>query len=774
MAKGKQSQKVSSADPKSLELKLDKATQDGWPVWSVRLDGTAAHLEEVERVVYVLPSTYASPVRAKTDRASGFRMKESGPGHFRLYAKAIRRDGREVPLELAVDVGDQEPERESRGLKAASESITGLEAFPAAASPRPPRPAERRRREPAHRRLRVYAFDPSLATRMEMAVINQVTLQVPWEPDLAPGPVGEYLEVVDYDPASGCYYAPVDLNNPTVLAEDGWAPSEGTPQFHQQMVYAVAMTAIRNFERALGRRALWSPHFVEDERGAWKGEYVPRLRIYPHALRQANAYYSPLKKALLFGYFPADASDPAGHLPGGMVFTCLSHDVVVHETTHALLDGLHRRFIEATNPDSLAFHEAFADICALFQHFSFPEVLKHQLGKTQGDLTRQNLLGELAQQFGAATGLRGALRSAIGEVDKNGQWRPLKPVAGEYLKVREPHARGAILVAAVFDAFLSIYKSRVADLLRIATGGSGKLPEGQLHPDLVNRLASEASKSARHVLTMCIRALDYCPPFDLTFGEYLRGLITADSELVPDDNRGYRVAVIEAFRQRGIYPTDVRALSEESLRWNAPTPEEMDRLRAVLPGPEVFREFASQWDLSSDREAVFNALQRFQARFHQHLRDRIWKVPGTAATMGLDPSIDSGKFEVHSMRPARRTGPDGEQITELIVEITQRQPVFFRDGRAVAETIWVPGRGKDANFWFRGGCTLLIDPETGDVRYAISKRITDGSRLRRQAEYVSKAGGSLRATYFGVPRRLEESEAFAMIHSGQLEGDADE
>ena len=275
---------------------------------------------------------------------------------------------------------------------------------------------------------------------MEVAVINQVTLQVPWEPDLTPGPVGEYLEVVDYDPASGCYYAPVDLNNPTVLAEDGWAPSEGTPQFHQQMVYAVAMTAIRNFERALGRRALWSPHFVEDERGAWKGEYVPRLRIYPHALRQANAYYSPLKKALLFGYFPADASDPAGHLPGGMVFTCLSHDVVVHETTHALLDGLHRRFIEATNPDSLAFHEAFADICALFQHFSFPEVLKHQLGKTQGDLTRQNLLGELAQQFGAATGLRGALRSAIGEVDENGQWRPLKPVAGEYLKVREPHA----------------------------------------------------------------------------------------------------------------------------------------------------------------------------------------------------------------------------------------------------------------------------------------------------------------------------------------------
>ena len=43
---------------------------------------------------------------------------------------------------------------------------------------------------------------------------------------------------------------------------------------------------------------------------------MQRLRIYPHALREANAYYSPTKKALLFGYFPAAVgTDGTGATP---------------------------------------------------------------------------------------------------------------------------------------------------------------------------------------------------------------------------------------------------------------------------------------------------------------------------------------------------------------------------------------------------------------------------------------------------------------------------
>lgn len=636
---------------------------------------------------------------------------------------------------------------------------------------------------PAFRRLRVYAFDPSLETQLENAVINQVTLKVPWERDelLHKGPVGEYLEVIDDDPASEDLHPPVDLNDPHLLAQDGLPPSEGNPQFHQQMVYAVAMTTIRNFERALGRLALWSPQYVERADGFWEPFYVPRLRIYPHALQEPNAYYSPHKKALLFGYFTAEASDPAHQMPGGTVFTCLSHDVIVHETTHALLDGLHRRFVEPTNPDSLAFHEAFADIVALFQHFSQADVLRHQIARTRGDLARRNVLGELAYQFGRATGTRGALRSAIGTIDVEGKWQPHDPRPCEYKSEKRPHHRGSHLVAAVFDAFLAIYNARIADLLRIASGGTGRLPDGHLHPDLVNRLADEAAKTSRHMLNMCIRALDYCPPIDLTFGEYLRALITADHDLVRDDDRGYRIAMIEAFRRRGIYPEDVRTLSEDSLRWHAPDDQEQSRLASLLPRPGVFRRLMPDWDLTCDRHTVFKQMVGFQQHLEKLLRERLQDPSMTEAfhILGLDPTLPAEELKVDSMRPARRIGPDEQSIVELVVEITQRLPGYWdardakdvyysRNGENGFEILrqFARAKGKDADFWVRGGCTILIDPDTANVRYAIVKNIRTTARFDRQADYLQDAGGSVRATYFGPARRLEETEAFAMLHRG--------
>jgi hypothetical protein len=367
--------------------------------------------------------------------------------------------------------------------------------------------------EPVTRNLRIFAFDPSVSARVDTAGIGEITIAISWEMNLQAGPIGEYIEVVDADPASGVFYKPVDLNDARLLAQNGLAPSESNPQFHQQMAYAVAMTTIGHFEQALGRVALWSSHRPSDS----EEQFVRRLRIYPHALRERNAFYSPDKKALLFGYFPVGVRD-ANNTPGTIVFSCLSHDIIAHETTHALLDGVHPRFNEPINPDVLAFHEAFADIVALFQHFSYPGILRDQIARTRGNLAGENLLGQLAQQFGKASGRGTALWDALGSVSPDtGKWTPHTPDARALDKTHEPHERGAILVAAVFGTFIKVYRAKTADLYRIASEGTGVLRDGDIHPDLANRLASEAARAARYILQMCIRGIDYCPPVGITF-----------------------------------------------------------------------------------------------------------------------------------------------------------------------------------------------------------------------------------------------------------------
>lgn len=624
---------------------------------------------------------------------------------------------------------------------------------------------------PPFRRLRGYAFDPSLSLRLETASINHTVFEAPWEDKLEPGPIGEYLEVVDYDPASACWYEPVDLNELEIVAQDGLAPSEGNPQFHQQMVYAAAMNTIRNFEHALGRQIFWAPHYDESRPSGRRDVFIKRLRLYPHALRAANAYYSPKKRAILFGYFPG---------PSGMVFSCLSHDIVAHETTHALLDGMHRRYVEDNHEDSLAFHEAFADLVALFEHFTFPEVLRHQIAHTRGDLGSPSLLGELAQQFGEATGRYGALRNAIGERGNDGVWRPIEPDPERLKTIFEPHARGAILVAAVFGAFLAANKRRVEDLIRLATAGTGVLPAGAIHPDLVARLADETNATARAFLNMCIRALDYCPPVDMTFGDYLRALITADFDMVPNDRYGYRIALIESFRRWGIMPRGLRTLSEEQVRWPFARIKDFEGWNALTDVADKLRPQISATLYIEDREKLFEELRGLREFSHDELersmsdsadtahRPEFSRVTGISLAKGLSGlSLKSNGmpyFEVHSLRPALRVSPEGTILKQLIMVVTQRRrvPVDSRD----------PSAG---SFNFRGGATLIFDlvGDTPSLRYAITRPIDSETRLEEIRAYWKCKGEdrlSLRGTYFTAAGtdsdREQESdeEPFCLLH----------
>lgn len=631
--------------------------------------------------------------------------------------------------------------------------------------------------QPAMRKLRVYALDPQASTLIETARVNHATVSIPWEErweeGVSPGPVNEYLEVIDVDPASDQLYQPVDLNHPHLLAQDGLTPSEGDPRFHQQMVFAVAMKTIKLFERALGRKIFWSPIWDGD-----KYRPVPKLRIYPHALREANAYYSPSKKALLFGYFKASLSDPGVNLPGGWVFTALSHDIVAHETTHAILDGLHRRYIESTSVDSLAFHEAFADIVALMMHFTLPEVVSSQLEARSGRLSERSWLTGLARQFGEATGRYAALREAID--DKNGDQLP-DPM--RLATLTEPHERGAILVAAIFDAFVTIYEQRTADLMRLFAGGEEN--PRPLAPELIARLTREAVKSADHVLRLCIRALDYLPPVDVHFGEFLRAIITADTDLVPDDPMHYRLAVIQAFRRRGILPDRCLSLAPDSLLWEAPIdPPAVDELLQfkyaahgkiaaqlrLTPQYQRSKAFAQS---EENRMLVWQWLMRSQASDPQWERTLgVWFMAREAAE-GIAGSLFPGMrgharqpaVEVHSVRTSRRAGPDGQDLRQLVIEITQRRRGFHsverqqeQDGEPLA-----PAESEDWDFIFRGGATLIIDLRDGSLRYVIRKRIDDAARLDAQRNFLQSGQAGLAMTYRG-PRK--QDNPFAMTHRG--------
>ncbi len=81
-------------------------------------------------------------------------------------------------------------------------------------------------KKPPFRKLRGYAFDPSLSLQSETVEFNHLTYKVEWEDLLkrkdgteATYPIGEYIEIVDYDPASGLFYPPVDLNDQYLLAQ---------------------------------------------------------------------------------------------------------------------------------------------------------------------------------------------------------------------------------------------------------------------------------------------------------------------------------------------------------------------------------------------------------------------------------------------------------------------------------------------------------------------------------------------------------------------------
>jgi hypothetical protein len=575
--------------------------------------------------------------------------------------------------------------------------------------------------DPLYRPLRIYTVDPS-ASRLEGAI---GTINVPYEP-LEPGPVGCLFSVDNRNEELEVACPKADLNDPHVLMTDGYQPSPSNPRFHQQMVYAVCSNVYSAFKTALGCNLSWG----------FGSETSPgKLVLKPHAGKMRNAFYSSDAESasIRFGYYPADAHPTDGSKPKGLVFTCPSHDIVAHEVTHALLDGLRAHFSIPSGPDVPAFHEAFADLVAVFQHFSYREVVMAAIQRSRGSLEKANLLRSLAQQFGHTTGHHGPLRYAIeADTDQPKQYSPSQ----------DAHELGSILVSAVFEAFVTVFRRKVLPYIRLATNGSGLLPAGDLSHDLQIILSQKASKLASQFLAICIRAIDYCPPVGLNFGDYLRALITADYDVVPDDLWDYRGALIVAFRRRKIYPRDVANLSEDALLWCPP--------RMALP-PVTGLDFAElRFKGDPAQAADARELRRQACALGRYMTQQRYGEEFGLVHDG-DPRLSGDNVDapcVESIRTARRAGPDGQIVFDLVAEITQRRHVrSSSDG---------PG------FAFYGGATVILGPNS-NVRYVVLKNVANASRLERRRQFLQSSAGSKYWTVQGG-RYVEKANMFSLAH----------
>ena len=534
---------------------------------------------------------------------------------------------------------------------------------------------------------RIVALDPSI--RGSDKKILTALIEIPNE-QLAPGPRGYRVQVIDYDTTDQILYEPKAYTPAEALVVP--ARPETDRAFHARNTYAIEMRVLARFERALGRRVAWS--FLGHQ-----------LILAPHAFHDLNAFYSKDDRAIFFGYFRDET---------GNVFTCLSHEVIAHETTHALLDGLRPNYTSPSSADQAAFHEGFADIVALLSVLSLREVVGAALDlntSTEKTVIRASALTIPKLKGGVLLGLA----QQVGEAMNGGQGIALRrsieivpsPALAQSEEYEEPHRRGELLVAAVLGAFLKIWKTRI-DLF------------GQLQKGMVSRVGvtNAAIETADHLLTIAIRALDYCPPTDLLFSDFLSAMLTSDYEVYPDDTQyHYRDALRESFVAFGFSP----------VASDRPTME------------------AGLWE-PADASAYVYSRTHFDSL--QHNRDEVFRFIWENRTrLRIN---ESAYTKVEDVWPCHRYGTDGFLLRETVAVYSQQINV---EARELSKLRLKRPRDMplDTPITIYGGGTLIFD-ETGRLKYHIQNRIGGAKRQNERLQYLWDRGN------------LNKKKTFAALH----------
>jgi hypothetical protein len=360
-----------------------------------------------------------------------------------------------------------------------------------------------------------YLQDPWVASKSAQAGIQPFRIE--WEPGLADGPTSSRLAVVDYNADTGLLVAPAKWNRrkrrfvgPKGETLDG--ARRELFQFHQVNAWAVVQSVLDLFEGplALGRPIPW-------------GIDGNRLILVPHAGFGENAFYDRRSKSLQFYYYGA---------AGSPKYTCLSHDIIAHETGHAVLDGIRPYYFQFTSLETAAFHEFIADLAALIAALR-NNYLRQVVGEqTGGELERDSFLSCLAEEFGAH--LKGKAddrsRKLVGGIAKLRDANNRLTMA-DIKDDDSPHRLSQVLTGAVYDV-----------LKRIAKGYKGTVKENLWH-------------ATERLIRMFLQPLDLCPPVDIRFSDYARAVarnFELHEPLDSERRQDYAGFIEDAFAKRGI------------------------------------------------------------------------------------------------------------------------------------------------------------------------------------------------------------------------------
>jgi hypothetical protein len=354
---------------------------------------------------------------------------------------------------------------------------------------------------------KVFVQDPLVAQKhKKKGVLGVEEIYVEWEPGLADGPTSARVAVVDYNADTGVTAKPVEWDPEAKRFVDVDDPA--SYQFHQANVWAIAQHTLAFFEDSyvMGRPIPW-------------GFDGNKLIVVPHAGTMRNAFYDRRSKSLQFYYFLSDEQP---------VYTCLSHDIVAHETGHAILDGIRPYYYQISSVQTAAFHEFLADLTAILSALRINAV-RHAVAEiSKGNLWEDDVISDLAEEFA-----RDEVKETYGDAERYYLRTAKNEMTMQDIENKwEPHDCSQVLTGAMFEILAEITK---------------------LHMDSYDRSAKEALwRATDHLNRMAFRALDYCPPVDVQFIDYARAVLRANELAYPRDSLGYQKIAQDMFEKRGL------------------------------------------------------------------------------------------------------------------------------------------------------------------------------------------------------------------------------